>query len=92
MLKAFTAGIVVTIAAAVVGGYLLLQSGRIPANADATPSPIETWAANTSLDATLTREAPKDSNPITTSRTVSVAVKCFSTCGVAGIGEFSSSA
>jgi mono/diheme cytochrome c family protein len=66
MLKAFTAGIVVTIAAAVAGGYLLLQSGRIPANADATPSPIETWAANTSLDATLTREAPKDSNPITT--------------------------
>jgi thiosulfate dehydrogenase len=66
MLKAFIAGIVVTIAAAVAGAYLLLQSGRIPANADATPSLIETWAANTSLDATLTREAPKGPNPITT--------------------------
>ena len=64
MLKAFIAGIVATIAGAVTGGYLLLQSGRIPANADATPSAIETWAANTSLDATLTREAPKGPNPI----------------------------
>ena len=66
MLKAFIAGIVVTIAGAVAIGYLLLQSGRIPANADATPGPIESWIANTSLDATLTREAPKGPNPIAT--------------------------
>jgi len=64
MLKAFIAGIVATIAGAVTGGYLLLQSGRIPVNADPTPSATETWAANTSLDATLTREAPKGPNPI----------------------------
>ena len=66
MLKAFVAGIVVTIAGAVAIGYLLLQSGRIPANADATPGPIESWIANTSLDATLTREAPKGPNPVAT--------------------------
>jgi len=66
MLKAFIAGIVVTIVGAVAIGYLLLQSGRIPANADATPGSIETWAANTSLEATLTREAPKSPNPVTT--------------------------
>ncbi len=66
MLKAFIAGIVVTIAGAVAIGYLLLQSGHIPANADATPGPIESWIANTSLDATLTREAPKGHNPVAT--------------------------
>ena len=66
MLKAFIAGIVVTIAGAVAIGYLLLQSGQIPANADATPGPIESWIANTSLDATLTREAPKSPNPVAT--------------------------
>ena len=54
------------IAAAVAGGYLLLKGGYIPANADAPPSAIETWAANTSLDATLAREAPKGPNPIAT--------------------------
>ena len=64
MLKGIIAGIAVTIAAALVGGYILIQSGFIPANADATPGPIETWIARTSLDATLNREAPKDPNPI----------------------------
>ncbi len=64
MLKAFMAGVVVTIACAIAGGYVLVKSGRIPANADATPGPIETWAANTSLDATLSREAPTGPNPI----------------------------
>ncbi len=64
MLKSFIAGIATTIAVALVGGYLLLRSGFIPANADATPGPIEIWAAETSLDATLIREAPKSPNPI----------------------------
>jgi len=64
MFKSFIAGIVATIAIALIGGYLLLQSGFIPANADATPGPIEIWAAQTSLDATLDREAPKGPNPV----------------------------
>jgi thiosulfate dehydrogenase len=66
MLKGFIAGIVLTIAAALIGGYLVLQSGLVPANADTKPGPVETWAANTSLDATLNREAPKDPNPVAT--------------------------
>jgi len=65
MLKGAIAVIVLTIAAALVGGYLILQSGLIPANADAAPGPVETWMARTSLDATLNREAPKGPNPIT---------------------------
>jgi thiosulfate dehydrogenase len=64
MLKGVTIGIVATIAATLVVGYILVQSGYIPANADATPGPIETWIARTSLDATLNREAPKAPNPI----------------------------
>ena len=64
MLKGIIAGIAVTIAAALVGGYILVQSGFIPANADATPGPIETWIASTSLNATLNREAPQGPNPI----------------------------
>src|ERR1035437_4845146 len=49
MLKGAIAVIVLTIAAALVGGYLILQSGLIPANADAAPGPVETWMARTSL-------------------------------------------
>ena len=41
-----------------------MESGRIPANADATPGALETWAATTSLHATLAREAPKQANPV----------------------------
>ena len=65
MLKAVIAAIALTITATLVGGYLIVQSGLIPANADATPGPVETWMARTSLDATLNREAPKDPNPMT---------------------------
>ena len=64
ILKGLIAGVAVTAAFALVGGYVLLQSGLIPANADATPGRIETWIAGTSLNATLNREAPKGPNPI----------------------------
>src|SRR5690349_11485318 len=45
-------------------GYLVLRSGLIPANADAQPGRLESWAAGTSLDATLDRAAPKGPNPV----------------------------
>ncbi len=64
MLKGFVAGIIVAIIVAVVGGYIVLRSGVIPANADAKPGRLETWAARTSLRATLAREAPKGPNPV----------------------------
>ena len=64
MLKGIIAGIVLTIAVAFIGGYLVLQSGLIPANADTKPGPVEILAARTSLDATLNREAPKGQNPV----------------------------
>jgi mono/diheme cytochrome c family protein len=64
MIKGFIVGIILTIAIALLAGYLLLQNGVIPANADTKPGPIERWAAGTSLDATLEREAPKTPNPV----------------------------
>ena len=64
MLKGFLAGVVFTLTATGAGAYLLVQSGRIPANADAPPWALETWAAHVSLDATLKREAPTQSNPV----------------------------
>jgi mono/diheme cytochrome c family protein len=64
MIKVFIMGIILTIAIALVAGYLVLQNGVIPANADTNPGPIEKWAAGMSLAATLQREAPKTPNPV----------------------------
>jgi mono/diheme cytochrome c family protein len=64
MIKVFIVGIILTIAIALLAGYLVLQNGVIPANADTNPGPIEKWAAGMSLTATLQREAPKTPNPV----------------------------
>jgi thiosulfate dehydrogenase len=63
-MRGFVYGILAAIVVALAGGYLVLRNGLIPANADATPGWFETWAAQTSLDATLDREAPKGANPV----------------------------
>ena len=63
-MRGFIFGILFTIIVIVAGGYLVLRNGLIPANADASPRWFETWAADTSLDATLDREAPKGANPV----------------------------
>ena len=64
MVRGFVMGVIATILVALVAGYLLLRSGFIPANADAQPGGLELWAAGTSLDATLQRQAPKGPNPV----------------------------
>ncbi len=64
MFRAFILGVVLTVLAVAGGGYAVLRAGLIPANADANPGPLETWAAHTSLDATLAHEAPKGPNPV----------------------------
>jgi thiosulfate dehydrogenase len=64
MLRGFIAGVVAAIVVAFVGAYGLIQSGILPANADAKPGGLEIWAATTSLNATLRREAPKGANPV----------------------------
>jgi len=64
MIRAFIVGILVTLAVIVAGGYFALRDGLVPANADATPGPLEIWAARTSLHATLRDEAPSTPNPV----------------------------
>jgi mono/diheme cytochrome c family protein len=62
--RGIVTGFVLAIVVAAIVGYLFVQSGAIPANADAKPGFLETWAARTSLHATLARDAPKSANPI----------------------------
>jgi len=64
MFRGFFAGVLVTIVVILVGGYFGLRDGVVPANADATPETFETWAAPTSLHATLQKEAPPTPNPV----------------------------
>ena len=64
MIRGFFAGVIGTILIALLAGYLLLRSGIIPANADAQPGGLEVWIAGTSLDATLSHQAPKGPNPV----------------------------
>jgi len=64
MLRGFLLGVLATIVVAAVCGYIALRNGLVPANADAEPGWLEIWAANTSLDATLDRDAPKGPNPV----------------------------
>jgi len=63
-MKGVALGVGLTIAVALLGAFALLQSGLIPANADAKPGMLETWMAHTSLRATLRRDAPKERNPL----------------------------
>jgi thiosulfate dehydrogenase len=64
MFRGFVFGVLATIVVALLFGYFVLRSGLVPANADANPGSLETWAAETSLRETLDREAPKGPNPI----------------------------
>jgi mono/diheme cytochrome c family protein len=64
MVRGVIIGIVVTLVVMCGGAYLVLRSGMIPANADATPGALEHFAARTSLRATLNAESPKGPNPV----------------------------
>ncbi|MFY9326859.1 MAG: cytochrome c [Georgfuchsia sp.] len=64
MLKGIFLGVALTLIVALAGAYALVRSGLVPANADAEPGRLETWAATTSLEATLGRLAPKGENPV----------------------------
>jgi thiosulfate dehydrogenase len=64
MFRGFILGIIFTIFVAAGSGYYFLSSGRIPANADGKPGPIEMFIAGKSLQATLDKDAPKGPNPV----------------------------
>jgi thiosulfate dehydrogenase len=63
-MRAYLAGIVTVIVLAVAGGLVAVWFGYVPAAADAPgPMPMEKWAANHALDATIAREAPQPPYP-----------------------------
>ena len=64
MIKGIAVGVAATLAAGLLGAYLFVTMGLLPANADAKPPRWERWAAHKSLSATIAREAPKAPNPV----------------------------
>jgi thiosulfate dehydrogenase len=64
MIRSFILGVVLTLVAAAVAGYLIITTGTISAGADSGPLPLERWAARASLHATLNKEAPRQQNPV----------------------------
>lgn len=64
MFKSFLAGIVTAGLLALIGGYVFIITGAMPANADSPPPALEKWMAHHSLHATIMREAPKGPNPV----------------------------
>lgn len=62
--KGLVVGVLGTIGVALLVAYLAMRAGLVPAGADTGPLPLENWAAETSLDATLDRKAPKEANPV----------------------------
>jgi thiosulfate dehydrogenase len=65
VLKGFIVGVLATLVILLIIGYVGITQGLlIPANADAKPSQMERWMASRSLDATIAREMPAQTNPI----------------------------
>lgn len=65
MLKGFIFGVLGTLVVFLLIGYVGVTQGLlIPANADAKPSRMERWMASRSLAATISREMPKQANPV----------------------------
>jgi len=96
-MRGFIAGAVVAVVLALTAGYLILQSGLVPANSDAKPGGFEVWAADTSLAATLRQDAPRGPNPVAlTDDSLSEGVKLYgqncAVCHGSAAGETSRSA
>jgi mono/diheme cytochrome c family protein len=62
-MRAFLLGVVVTLTALALLAFGVVQTGAVPARQDIVPGKLESWAAHTSLDATIEREAPKPPYP-----------------------------
>jgi mono/diheme cytochrome c family protein len=63
-MKSFLTGVAAAGLVLAVGTYFSITNGWIPANADAKPGSLETWAAHQSLRATIRREAPTAPVPV----------------------------
>lgn len=64
MIRGVILGVVLALVLLSVGAYAAVATGLVPANADATPSGLESWAARTSLKKSIEREAPRGDGPL----------------------------
>ncbi|MBV8344041.1 MAG: cytochrome c [Candidatus Eremiobacteraeota bacterium] len=64
MMRGVILGVTATLVVIGLVLYIGVRAGMMPANADGKPSKLERWAAKTSLQATLAREAPTTAPPI----------------------------
>jgi mono/diheme cytochrome c family protein len=60
----FILGVVLTLVVLAIGGLVIAMLGFVPTHADATPPKWEHRLANTALDASVERHAPRVSNPV----------------------------
>ena len=60
----FLGGIIFTLVVLAGVGYLAVKAGMVPANADGKPAALESWVANTALQAALARDIKELRNPI----------------------------
>ena len=63
-MRKFIAGIVFALVAFILGAFIYARGGYVAVNADATPSSLEHWAANSALDAAIEHQAPQVENPV----------------------------
>src|SRR5438874_237803 len=63
-MRSFILGMIVTIVGLFAAGLIIAQFGLMPTNADATPPEFEHRIANTALDASMERRAPRLTNPV----------------------------
>jgi thiosulfate dehydrogenase len=63
-MRAFIVGVVVTLVLLFVAAMLIAQFGLFPTSADATPSAWESRIANSAMDASMERRAPRLTNPV----------------------------
>jgi thiosulfate dehydrogenase len=63
-MRAFIAGVIVTLLVLFAVGLAIADLGFMPTNADATPPKFESRMAMSALDASMERHAPRVSNPV----------------------------
>ena len=63
MIKGIFVGLLTAALTGLAGAYAFVSLGLMPANADANPGRLETWAARKSLHAAIRRQAPQGDNP-----------------------------
>jgi len=63
-MRKFLAGILFAVVACVIAMVIYARGGHMAINADAEPGKIESWAANSALDAAVEHQAPQTANPV----------------------------